>query len=210
MNEWNCLVSNKTLWLVRRVFVDFSNEILHRCYMSWFRFNVTAKNRKPEFKMADKQEKMIIRTLRDRRCVRLLRFPLKWQQIKPEVNLILETRSTEITSVQRKKGIPRLGLRGTELTRKVFDAVSIYVPFPCTNDFLQSKSLFSQTNVSSGSAVTREQLIGSKKRLVRIIISNKTLAPLESTGRKRIRLKIGFGYDIFMSLRSIWENLWLP
>ena len=91
--------------------------------MSWFRFNVTAKNRKPEFKMADKQEKMIIRTLRDRRCVRLLRFPLKRQQIKPEVNLILETRSTEITSVQRKKGIPRLGLRGTELTRKVFDAV---------------------------------------------------------------------------------------
>lgn len=89
--------------------------------------------------MADKQEKMIIRTLRDRRCVRLLRFPLKRQQIKPEVNLILETRSTEITSVQRKKGIPRLGLRGTELTRKVFDAVSIYVPFPCTNDFLQSK-----------------------------------------------------------------------
>ena len=37
-------------------------------------------------------------------------------------------------------------------------------------------------------------------------MSNKTLATLDSTGR----LKIVFGYDIFMSLRSIWENLWLP
>lgn len=83
-------------------------------------------------------------------------------------------------------------------------------PFLVQMTSSRAKNLFSQTNVSSGSAVTREQLIGSKKRLVRIIISNKTLAPLESTGRKRIRLKIGFGYDIFMSLRIIWENLWLP
>ena len=55
-----------------------------------------------------------------------------------------------------------------ELTRKVFEAVSFYTPFPCTNDFLQSKSSFSQTNVSSRSAVTLEKLIGSKKRLDRI------------------------------------------
>ena len=110
MNEWNCLVSNKTLWLVRRVFVDFSNEILRRCNVSWFRFNVTAENRKPELKWQITGKKMIFRTLRDRRCVRWLRFPLKWQQTKPEVKLTLQTRLIRITSVQRKKGIPRLGL----------------------------------------------------------------------------------------------------
>lgn len=102
MNEWNCLVSNKTLWLIRRVFVDFSNEILYRCNMSSFRFHAIAKNRKALYKIARNRRKMIFRTLRDRHCVRYLRFPLKWQQMKPEVKVIVKTRLHVITSVLRK------------------------------------------------------------------------------------------------------------
>ena len=73
----------------------------------------------------------------------LASFPAKMTTNKTGSNVILETRLTETTSVQRKKGIPRL-------TKIVFNAISCYVPFPCRNGFLQSKSLFSQTNVSSG------------------------------------------------------------